>query len=198
MLFLLGKFGASATFSIVYLYTAELFPTTLRSFLSNQTRRGICQMIPKSFKLPKKNAEIKTRHLAPESVMIFGSCHLILFANTSNNFKIAMRQCCLRKSQHFLGGNENGGYLLICFEQIVRFFTLGWHRRITQKEYFFALILERKIPEPKSYHTSESCESRDKFHVWTNMLRRLVIKDIDVICKKKVDYAVYEEIFVVI
>ena len=27
---LLGKFGASASFSIVYLYTAELFPTTVR------------------------------------------------------------------------------------------------------------------------------------------------------------------------
>ena len=28
---LLGKFGAAAAFSIVFLYTAELFPTPIRS-----------------------------------------------------------------------------------------------------------------------------------------------------------------------
>ena len=34
---LLGKFGASASFSIVYLYTAELFPTTVRYLFLRQT-----------------------------------------------------------------------------------------------------------------------------------------------------------------
>lgn len=35
-----GKFGASAAFSIVYLYTAELFPTAIRS-----TATGLCSMM---------------------------------------------------------------------------------------------------------------------------------------------------------
>ena len=37
---LIGKFGASASFSIVYLYTAELYPTQVRS-----TAIGMCSMM---------------------------------------------------------------------------------------------------------------------------------------------------------
>ena len=37
---LIGKFGASASFSIVYLYTAELYPTQIRS-----TAVGMCSMM---------------------------------------------------------------------------------------------------------------------------------------------------------
>ena len=37
---LLGKFGAAASFSIVYLYTAELYPTVVRS-----TAIGLCSMM---------------------------------------------------------------------------------------------------------------------------------------------------------
>ena len=40
ILSLVGKFGASASFSIVYLYTAELFPTVVRS-----TAVGLCSMM---------------------------------------------------------------------------------------------------------------------------------------------------------
>ena len=35
-----GKFGAAASFSIVYLYTAELYPTVVRS-----TAIGLCSMM---------------------------------------------------------------------------------------------------------------------------------------------------------
>ena len=35
-----GKFGASGAFAIVYLYTAELFPTAIRS-----TATGLCSMM---------------------------------------------------------------------------------------------------------------------------------------------------------
>ena len=37
---LIGKFGASAGFSIVYLYSAELYPTILRS-----TSLGTCSLV---------------------------------------------------------------------------------------------------------------------------------------------------------
>ena len=37
---LIGKFGASASFGIVYLYTAELYPTQIRS-----TAIGMCSMM---------------------------------------------------------------------------------------------------------------------------------------------------------
>ena len=40
ILALIGKFGASASFSIVYLYTAELYPTQIRS-----TAVGMCSMM---------------------------------------------------------------------------------------------------------------------------------------------------------
>ncbi len=36
----LGKFGASGAFSIVYLYTAEIFPTAIRG-----TATGLCSMM---------------------------------------------------------------------------------------------------------------------------------------------------------
>ena len=38
-----------------------------------------------------------TRHLVSGSVMIFGSCHLILFASSTNYFQIVRQQCCLNR-----------------------------------------------------------------------------------------------------
>ena len=37
---LIGKFGATASFAVVYLYTAELYPTQIRS-----TGVGMCSMM---------------------------------------------------------------------------------------------------------------------------------------------------------
>ena len=37
---LLGKFGAAAAFAIVYVYTAEMFPTVIRS-----QAVGICSLV---------------------------------------------------------------------------------------------------------------------------------------------------------
>ena len=36
-----------------------------------------------------------TRHLGSVSVLLFGSCHLILFVSTTNFIQIVRRQCCL-------------------------------------------------------------------------------------------------------
>ena len=38
----------------------------------------------------------KKRHLVPVSVMIFESCHLILFVSSTNYFQIVRRRCCLK------------------------------------------------------------------------------------------------------
>ena len=37
-----------------------------------------------------------TRHLVSGSVMIFGSCHLILFVSSTNYFQIVRPKCCER------------------------------------------------------------------------------------------------------
>ena len=43
-----------------------------------------------------KKYTCKKRHLALVSVMIFGSCHLILFVSSTNYFQIVRRWCCLK------------------------------------------------------------------------------------------------------
>ena len=44
----------------------------------------------------------KTRYLAPVSVLVFGSCHLILFVRSTNYFQIVRRQCCLKERRRNL------------------------------------------------------------------------------------------------
>ena len=40
-------------------------------------------------------SQYQTRHLASLSVLLFGSCHLILFVSSTNSIQILRRQCCL-------------------------------------------------------------------------------------------------------
>ena len=44
--------------------------------------------------------QFQTRHLVSVSVLLFGSCHLILvlFVSSTNSIQIARRQCCLCNS----------------------------------------------------------------------------------------------------
>ena len=39
-----------------------------------------------------------TSHLVSVSVLLFGSCHLILFVSSTNSIQIVRRQCCLTQS----------------------------------------------------------------------------------------------------
>ena len=41
----------------------------------------------------------ETRHLISVSVLVFGSCHLILFVRSTNYFQIVRRQCCKREEE---------------------------------------------------------------------------------------------------
>ena len=43
----------------------------------------------------------QTKHLATVSVLLFGSCHLILFVSTNNSIQIVRRQCCLSARDPF-------------------------------------------------------------------------------------------------
>ena len=40
-----------------------------------------------------------TRHLAPVSIMLFGSWRLIVFVSSANYLQIVRRQCCLSNVQ---------------------------------------------------------------------------------------------------
>ena len=44
----------------------------------------------------------QTRHLAPVSVLVIGSFHMILFVSSGNYFQIVRRQCCLRERRRNL------------------------------------------------------------------------------------------------
>ena len=56
-----GKFGASASFSIIYMYTAELYPTEIRG-----TALGLCSVLGRvgSILAPQVNATKLRRHLS--------------------------------------------------------------------------------------------------------------------------------------
>merc|ERR1712156_429208 len=41
---------------------------------------------------------VKARHLVSVSVLLFGSCHLILFVSSTNSIQIVRRQCCLAQA----------------------------------------------------------------------------------------------------
>ena len=70
ILSLVGKFGASASFSIVYLYTAELFPTVVRS-----TAVGLCSMMARIGGISAPQVAIYLPTVAPDylPMIIMGS-----------------------------------------------------------------------------------------------------------------------------
>ena len=62
-----GKFGASGAFAIVYLYTAELFPTSIRS-----TATGLCSMMARigGIAAPQVSHLVQNRNLFTMSAMM--------------------------------------------------------------------------------------------------------------------------------
>lgn len=69
VLSLAGKFGASAAFAIVYLYTAELFPTCIR----NQSV-GFCAFMAKIGGVTTMLLELLKAYWLPAPVLIMGVC----------------------------------------------------------------------------------------------------------------------------
>ena len=67
LLSLLGKFGASAAFAIVYLYTAELFPTCTR----NQSV-GLCALMAKLGGITTMLLELLKVYWQPAPVLTMG------------------------------------------------------------------------------------------------------------------------------
>ena len=66
---LIGKFGASAAFAIVYLYAAELFPTCTR----NQSV-GVCALTAKIGGITTMLLDLLTIYWAPAPVLVMGLC----------------------------------------------------------------------------------------------------------------------------
>lgn len=66
---LVGKFGASAAFAIVYLYTAEMFPTCIR----NQSV-GFCAFTAKIGGVTTMLLELLKEYWLPAPVLIMGVC----------------------------------------------------------------------------------------------------------------------------
>ena len=73
---LIGKFGASASFGIVYLYTAELYPTQIRS-----TAVGMCSMMARIGGFAAPQVAIFLPKVAPDypylTMLILGSCSIL-------------------------------------------------------------------------------------------------------------------------
>ena len=67
LLSLLGKFGASAAFAIVYLYTAELFPTCTR----NQSV-GLCALMAKMGRITTMLLDLLAIYWTPAPVLVMG------------------------------------------------------------------------------------------------------------------------------
>ena len=67
LLSLLGKFGASAAFAIVYLYTAELFPTCTR----NQSV-GLCALMAKMGGITTMLLDLLAVYWTPAPVLVMG------------------------------------------------------------------------------------------------------------------------------
>ena len=79
-----GKFGASGAFAIVYLYTAELFPTSIRS-----TATGLCSMMARigGIAAPQVSHSVQNRNVITMSAIM--SRELVAVPYLLNNrFKI--------------------------------------------------------------------------------------------------------------
>ena len=64
---LIGKFGASASFSIVYVYTAEMFPTVIR----NQAV-GTCSLVARIGGITSLLLDLLKEYWLPAPVFIMG------------------------------------------------------------------------------------------------------------------------------
>ncbi|XP_072178150.1 organic cation transporter protein-like [Diadema setosum] len=69
---MIGKFGISAGFSIVYLYTAELFPTPLRSI-----GLGYCSMAGRVANITAPLVLLTSQLWKPAPLVIFGGCTVL-------------------------------------------------------------------------------------------------------------------------
>jgi len=71
---LVGKFGSSAAFAVVYLYTAEIFPTTIRG-----TALGICNVFARTGGIV---APFLTEFALPVTFTCFGSACILAATST--------------------------------------------------------------------------------------------------------------------
>ncbi|XP_035806630.1 solute carrier family 22 member 6-B isoform X2 [Amphiprion ocellaris] len=69
---MVGKFGISASFAVIYVYTAEIFPTVLR-----QTGIGASSMFARMGGMLAPIANMLFNHYPAAPLVIFGTCSLI-------------------------------------------------------------------------------------------------------------------------
>ncbi|XP_059481373.1 organic cation transporter protein [Neocloeon triangulifer] len=72
ILFLIGKVGITASFGIIYVYTAELYPTTMRS-----ASVGACSMMARFGAMVAPFAPLLSIYSAPLPLLLFGSVSFV-------------------------------------------------------------------------------------------------------------------------